>query len=365
MRKSLVEKEPTQIRGMPNFLANPNLKLMIFGGKGGTGKTTCATATAVYLAKNHPEKRIIVISTDPAHSLGDSFNIAIGNKITPVKENVWGLEIDADELLEEYKARNEEVMRKIADRGTYFDEEDVENFFDKSLPGLDEVMAIIRIANLLKVGEYDLIILDTAPTGHTMVLLSLPQKMEQWVHIMDMLMAKHRYLMKTMVGRYKRDECDEFLDSQMNDIKRVRLLLANDRNTEFVPVTIPEPMSIYEIEKVVKTLKKYRIIVNSIIVNRVIEGDSGCPFCQARRQERKKYMREIEEKFTLYNLVKMPLFPYQIRGMESLTEYSQILFGEREYALPTKVEVLSQVAPLTKGKLSNILEKKLKFVIFG
>lgn len=350
---------------MQNFLANPDLKLIIFGGKGDSGKTTSAAATSLYLSKVNPEKRILVMSTDPAHSLGDSFSIAIGNKITPMKENLWGLEIDSDELLEEYKARHGEVMKKIADRGTYLDREDIESFFDKSLPGLDEVMAIIRIADLLKAGEYDLIILDTAPTGHTMVLLSLPQKMEQWIHIMDMLMAKHRYVMKTMVGRYKRDKCDEFLDSQMNDIKRVRLLLVNARSTEFIPVTIPEPMSIYEVEKAVKTLKKYRIVVNSIIVNRVIEGDGRCPFCSARRQGRKKYMREIEEKFAPYNLVKMPLFLYEIRGVGSLTEYSQILFGEREYALPTKVEVLPQVTPLAKEKLSNILEKNLKLVIFG
>ena len=350
---------------MQNFLANAERKLIIFGGKGGSGKTTSAAATSLYLTKVNPEKRILVMSTDPAHSLGDSFEVTIGNKITPIKENVWGLEIDANELLEEYKSRHGEAMKKIADRGTYFDREDIESFFDKSLPGLDETMAVIRIADLLKAGEYDLLILDTAPTGHTLALLSLPEKMEKWVHIMDMLMAKHRYIMKTMVGRYKRDECDAFLDSQMNDIKRVKGLLGNARSTDFVPVTIPEPMSIYETERAVKTLKKYRIAVNTIIVNRVIEGNSRCPFCSARGQEREKYMREIEEKFAPYNLVQMPLFPYQIRGMETLTEYASVLFGERGYVLPTELEVLPPVIPLAKGKLSDILEKKLKFVIFG
>lgn len=346
------------------FLANPNLKFIIFGGKGGSGKTTSAAATALYLSRVNLEKRILVMSTDPAHSLGDCFGVAIGNKITSIKENVWGLEIDAGALLEKYKVKHGMVIKKIADRGTFFDKEDIEDFFTQSLPGLDEVMAIIHIADLLKAEEYDLIILDTAPTGHTMVLLSLPEKMEQWVRLMDMLMEKHRYMMKAMVGRYKRDECDEFLDSQGNDMRRVRQLLTDAKTTEFVPVTIPEPMSIYEAERAVQSLKKYRIAVNSVIVNRVIAGD-GCPFCSARRQETEKYIREIEQKFSSYNLIRMPLFPYQIQGMERLSEYAQVLFGETKYTPPPEPEVLAEVIPLAKGGLSDIVERDLNFLIFG
>jgi len=213
------------------FLANPNLRLIIFGGKGGSGKTTSAAATALHLHQRNPEKRLLVMSTDPAHSLGDSFDTVIGNRLTPIAENLWGLEIDSAELLQEYKAKHGEVIKKIADRGTYFDRDDIEDFFTQSLPGLDEVMAIIRIADLLKAGQYDLIILDTAPTGHTLVLLSLPEEMEKWVDLFDMLMEKHRYMMKRMVGRYKRDDCDEFIDNQRKDIGRVRQLLADAKAT--------------------------------------------------------------------------------------------------------------------------------------
>ncbi len=349
---------------MSAFLSNPNLRLIIFGGKGGSGKTTSAAATALHFHKLNPEKRILVMSTDPAHSLGDSFNITIGNKITAINGNVWGLEIDSNELLEEYKARHGEVIKKIADRGTYFDKEDIEDFFVQSLPGLDEVMSIVRIADLLKAREYDLIILDTAPTGHTMVLLSLPEQMEKWIHLMDMLMEKYRYVMRRMTGRYRRDECDEFIDSQMEDIRRVRQLLTDATTTEFVPVTIPEPMSIAEIAKAIETLKGYSIPVNSIIVNRVTGKDRECPFCSARSEQGERYKQEIEQKFAPYNLVKMPLFPHQVRG-EGLTEYAQILFGERKYTPPAKAEVLPQVTPLAKGGLSDMLKKELNFVIFG
>ena len=152
--------------GETSSLASPNLRLIIFGGKGGSGKTTSAAATALYLNKIYPDKKLLVISVDPAHSLSDSFDIVLnGNKATPIIKNIWCLETDAQESLAEYKARYGDTIREIADRATYFDKQDIEGFLDLSLPGLDEVMAIVQIVDLLKAGEYDLIILDTAPTG--------------------------------------------------------------------------------------------------------------------------------------------------------------------------------------------------------
>ena len=349
------------------FLSNPNLELIIFGGKGGSGKTTSAAATSLHFHKINPQKRTLVMSTDPAHSLGDSFDIIIGNKITPIVENIWGLEIDANELYEQYLEKHGEVIKKIADRGTIFDKEDIENFFTQTLPGLDELMAIIRIADLLRAGEYDLIILDTAPTGHTMVLLSLPEQMEKFLNIMELMMEKYRCVMRAMVGRYKRDKCDEYIDSQKEDIGRARAILTNSKKAEFVPVTIPEPVSIAETQKALETLRGYNIPVKSIIVNRIVAEEKECPFCSARVKEREKYMQEIEEKFAQYNLAKMPLFPQEIRGIDSLTEYAQILFGEAEYKPPlAKVKLLPEAIPLPKGNLSDLLEnEKLDFIIFG
>jgi len=352
---------------VPDFLANPNLKLIMFGGKGGSGKTTSAAATALHFHKLDDKKRVMVMSTDPAHSLGDSFDIAIGNDITPITENVWGLEIDANELYDQYLERNGEVIKEIADRGTIFDKEDIESFFVQTLPGLDEMMAIIKIADLLKAAEYDLIILDTAPTGHTMVLLSLPDALEQFTDIMDLMMDKYHYVLKALTRRDRKDECDEFIATQREDVRRVRQLLSNATTSEFVPVTIPEPMSIAETEKAVKTLKGYNIPVNSIIVNRVVSDHKDCPFCSARWGEKEKYMQEIEERFATYNLVKVPLFPDEIRGIEGLTEFTQLLFGEAEYKFaPAKVEFTPQALSLPQGKLGDLLEREeLSLIIFG
>ena len=348
------------------FLENPDLQFILFGGKGGSGKTTSAAAAALHLSKMKPEKKIIVVSIDPAHSLGDSFDIIIGNKITHIVGNIWGYELDAQELLKKYKAEHEAILKVIAERGTYFDKEDIENFFVMSLPGLDEVMAIIKITNILNSREYDVIILDTAPTGHTTVFLSLPAKMEKWVEVVDMMMEKHRFMAKRFTGKYVKDECDEFLEAQKNDVSKVKKLLTDSKTTEFVPVTIPEPMSIYEIERLVQLLEKVRIPVNSVIANRIIIEDNKCNFCLARKKEQEKYIKEIEEKFSSYNLLKMPLFPGEIRGIGDLALYGEILFGEDGYKpYLACTNTLVKIPPLPQGGMDDLLEKNLKLIIFG
>lgn len=348
------------------FLENPDLQFILFGGKGGSGKSTSAAAAALHLSKIKPGKKILVISIDPAHSLGDSFDIIIGNKITHIAGNIWGYEIDAEELLKKYKAENGAIIKKMAERGTFFDKEDIENFFVMSMPGLDEVMAIIKIANILSSREYDAIILDTAPTGHTSAFLSLPEKMLKWVEVADMMMNKHRYISRRFRGKYVKDECDEFLESQKNDVGKVKKLLTDSKTTEFVPVTIPEPMSIYEIERLVQLLENARIPVNSVIANRIIIEDNKCNFCLARKKEQEKYIKEIEEKFASYNLLKMPLFPSEIRGIEDLTLYGEILFGKdghKPYLASNNS--LVKISPLVQKGMEDLLEKNLKLIIFG
>ena len=310
---------------------NENYKLIIFGGKGGCGKTTSAAATALYMSKALPQRKILVMSVDPAHSLADSFDIpANSNLPVPIKSNLWSLEINAADLLEDYKARYGSIMKEITGRATYFDKQDIDEFFSLSLPGLDEIMAIVHIADLLKSGEYDLVILDTAPTAHTRVLLSLPRQMAQWIDLMDMLMNKHRYMVKAMTGRYKKDACDNFIDNQRDDVRRVQALLTNRETTEFVAVTIPEPLSIDEVERLVGVLNKDAVPVHSLIVNRVVQSGT-CPICSASRQAQQANLDEIRKRFQALDLIMMPLFPYEIRGEERLIEYARPLFGESGY----------------------------------
>ncbi len=354
------------------FLSNKNLKLILFGGKGGSGKTTSAVATAIHLSQVNKDKRILLVSTDPAHSLGDSFNFRVGNRITPIKDvpGLSALEINAPELLEDFKEKHGDVIKKLADRGTYFDQQDIADFFNLSLPGLDELMAIIKVADILKSNDYDLIILDTAPTGHTIRLLELPDQMLKWIDVLDLMQHKHRYMSKRFTGGYVKDDADEFLEKMSEDVKRVRALLRNSETTEFAPVTIPEPLSINETERFLFTLKNHNIPVKSIIVNRIVGGE-GCDLCTSRRRDQQRHIKEIEEKFKEYNLFKIPLFPKQIRGIDDLKVFASALFDETSQyqstaVVPSSTWISTQDRPVdSNSKLSDIFNKNLQFILFG
>ena len=148
-----------------SFLEDSGLRLLFFGGKGGVGKTTCAAAAALRYASRSPQGSYLLVSTDPAHSLADS----LGDFQPP--HNLTVLEFNAQNSVDTFKAKHRSKFAEIAARGTFLDEEDIRRLLDLSLPGLDELMALLSIAESAESRVYDLIVVDTAPTGHTLRLL--------------------------------------------------------------------------------------------------------------------------------------------------------------------------------------------------
>ncbi|MDP8215011.1 MAG: ArsA family ATPase [Candidatus Euphemobacter frigidus] len=346
--------------------------LIIFGGKGGCGKTTSACAAGLYLARAHPGKKILIVSCDPAHSVGDSFERAVGNTITRIGDvdNLSALEIEAEEDAIDFKKKYGSVLKKIAERGTYFDRRDIENFFSLSIPGLDEVMAVIKIANILKEEEFDLVILDTAPTGHAIRLLGLPAQMKKWIKVLNLMQAKHRFLARHFTGRYRKDDTDEFLEMMAKDVKRVRGLLKNRDLTEFIPVTIPHSLAIEETERLLRSLKGYGIPVKSIIINKINSSRNQCPFCSREEKEQKKELNRIDRKFADYELFRVPAFPYQIRGLERLKEYAEVLFEGKTPCLPAGKKLFNFKSRLAgvngfKRSPSDLIEDDILLYVFG
>ena len=366
------------------FFRNPDLKFILFGGKGGAGKTTAASATALHFALQWPDKKVLLVSTDPAHSLADSLadsvadslDQGVGNEITSIQgvENLFALVLDAEALLEAFKAQYGKVIKLIIARGTYFDEEDITSFFDLSLPGMDEVMTIIKIMDLMKKEQYDLVILDTASPAHTIRLLALPRYMEQWIHIMNMKMEKHRFMVKMFKKRYVPDAADRFLQMMADDLQRVQELLKNAETTEFVPVVIPEAMSIYETETLLHAIDEGGIAVRTVILNRLVDSRS-CLRCRAREKDQVPYRQEIEKKFGRYNLVNIPLFPHEISGVEDLTAFAALLFNARPTARrPQPLAFINPVEgnvqpPTGSGHerpgLADLLGRNQQFILFG
>lgn len=302
----------------PTFLTSPNLKLIIFGGKGGVGKTTSAAASTIYIATGLPTKRILLASIDPAHSLKDSLFDLEGI------DNLTIMEIEAEVSLKKFNAKYQDKLKTIASRGTFLDVQDISQFLNLSIPGLDEVMAIIEITEFIRSSMYDMVLLDTAPTGHTLRFLSLPGIIHKWLNTLDSMLAKHRYMKAIYSRLYKKDDVDEFLEDMSNGVKRLNTLLKDGDRCEFVPVMIPEKLAIYETVRLLNSLQEQGINVKNIIINRVYEYND-CPFCRSQRLHHARLMEEIEHAFNKFNLIKIPLYSKEVQGIDALNEYSRSL----------------------------------------
>jgi len=305
-------------------LTKTSLKLILFGGKGGVGKTTCASSTGLYLSKDF---KTLLISTDPAHSLADSLGQEIRGEIEEVKgvKNLSALEISAEKALSKFKMRYESQIKKILNTSTYLDQEDIDSIFALPIPGIDEVMGFKMIVDLIEEGKFEKYIVDTAPTGHALRLLTLPELLDDWIKVMAKMRWKYRYMVTTFRGRYKPDEGDDFLIEMKKTVKRIEGLLRDSQRCEFIAVTIPEDMAILETERLIKSLDQYGMKVRQLIINNVFP-ECTCLFCQARREGQDKYIREIRDKFSDLKTMIIPLQPQEVKGIGSLENFKEVLF---------------------------------------
>lgn len=304
-------------------LKENGLKLILFGGKGGVGKTTCAASTGIFLAK---EFKTLLVSTDPAHSVSDSLGQQIGDNIKEVKgiRNLWALEINAEKALAEFKTEYEEEIKKILDTSTNLDQEDIESVFSMSIPGLDEVMGFKTIMNLMDEGRYDKYIIDTAPTGHALRLLTMPKLLDDWVKMLARLRWKYRYMVKTFSGKSAADDADDFLLNMKKTVKRIEELLRDPGRCEFIAVTIPEEMAILETSRLIGSLNAYGVKVKQLVVNNEAMV-SNCEFCQERRKEQEKHISQIKKKFANLKMTITYLQPRAIKGVEDLNAFAMQL----------------------------------------
>jgi len=300
------------------------LKLILFGGKGGVGKTTCATSTGLYLAKDF---KTLLISTDPAHSLSDSLGQSLTSEAKEVKglKNLSALEVSAEKALSKFKKEYEDQIKKIMDTSTYLDEEDIDSVFTLPIPGIDEVMGFKTIVDLIEEAKFDKYIVDTAPTGHALRLLTLPDLLNDWIKVMAKMRWKYRYMVETFAGKYKPDEGDDFLVEMKKTVKRIENLLKDRKRCEFIAVTIPEEMAVLETERLLKNLGTYGIPVRQLVINNVVES-RDCPFCRERKSQQEIYIESIKKKFSNLKMTVTPLQAKPVKGIEGLNNFKERLF---------------------------------------
>jgi arsenite-transporting ATPase len=316
------------------FKFNKGKTTFVFiGGKGGVGKTTVSAATALWFARQG--KKTLIISTDPAHSLSDSYERNIGYNPTPIAENLEALEIDPDMAMKEYQAKMQEqqALTPGMDMGMMQDQMDMASMS----PGIDEAAAFDKFLQYMTTDEYDIVIFDTAPTGHTLRLLSFPEMMDSWVGKMIKIrrqvgsMAKaFKNIMPFMGDEEEEDRALEDMEQTKKQIREARGIMADPERTSFKTVIIPEEMSIYESERAMEALKKNNMLTDGVIVNQIQPEEADCDFCKARREIQEKRLQMIKEKFGTQVIAEIPLMNHEVKGMEELKKIGEILYGDSD-----------------------------------
>ena len=307
-------------------LENNDLKLTIFGGKGGVGKTSCAIAAALSLSENF---NTLLISTDPAHSVSDCLEQQIGFKVTKVEGSakLWAIEVVADEALSGFKTQHRGELKKLLETSTNLDNDDIDDLLTLSIPGIDEVMSFKTIIDFIEEGGFEKYVVDTAPTGHALRLIASPKLLDEWIKMAARMRWKYRYMITSFSGSYQQDDVDTFLLSLKKTVKRIENILKDKTKCEFIPVCIAESMAIKETGRLLADLGKSEIIPKQIIVNNVMVSDE-CDFCQRRKAGQLPYLQEIAESFSELNKVEVPMFAEEIKGMEALNKLKKVLLSE-------------------------------------
>jgi arsenite/tail-anchored protein-transporting ATPase len=269
-------------------------RFRFFGGKGGVGKTTCAAADAVLTAERG--RRVLLISTDPAHSLAD----AVGTRLSarprrlPVRPGALAaVELDADRALERWLAARRRSLRTIADRGTYLDEDDVDRLLALSLPGVDELIGLIELHRLAREAPCDDVIVDTAPTGHTLRLLAMPETLARIGAVLSDMLAKHRFLGESLAGAHRGDAADALVAEIDGEARALHALLRDPSRAAFTWVLTPEPLALAETLDALRALHAAGIAVDEIIVNRITRPARACPLCTGRASTEADVIRRL------------------------------------------------------------------------
>ena len=315
-------------------LENNDLKLIIFGGKGGVGKTSCAIATALALSENF---KTLLISTDPAHSVSDCLEQQIGFKVTKVAGtgNLSAIEVVADEALSVFISEHQSELKKLLETSTNLDNQDIDEMLTLSIPGIDEVMSFKTIIDFIEEGQFDKYVVDTVPTGHALRLISSPKMLDEWIKVAARMRWKYRYMITSFSGSYQPDEVDTFLLSLKKTVKRIENILQDNTKCEFIPVCIPEAMAILETGRLLEELGKSGTIPKQIIVNNVMVSE-GCDFCKTRKSGQLPYLKEIRDVYSGLTMVEVQMFAEEIKGLHALNRLRICLFGTSQNNQNTK-----------------------------
>jgi arsenite-transporting ATPase len=317
---------------LKNLVHDKNLKWIFVGGKGGVGKTTSSSSLAVLMSKFR--ENVLIISTDPAHNLSDCYDQKFGKLPTLINgfTNLYAMEVDPKIDADTIK------LPKIS--GLPDDDSAVKSFISElvsAIPGIDEAMSFAELINSIEGKKYDVVIFDTAPTGHTLRLLNFPNLLEKGLEKLVTLKQKFSQFITPfsaiMGGELDVEATFETVFGNLEKMKetteRVNEQMKDKTKTTFVAVCIPEFLSMYETDRLIQELAKFKIDIHNIIINQVLFPDDNCKMCRSRSKMQKKYLDQILEMYDDFHVTIVPLQEEEVRGVEKLKTFCQLLLETR------------------------------------
>ncbi len=317
------------------FKQNPERRYIMFGGKGGLGKTTFSAATAYWLAQQG--HKVLVFSVDPQASLTDIFQKDIfGKGPVPIMQNLWAQEIDADSHIHEYQ---NEIRKKILDMyGFDSVPTEIEDYIQAASaePAMEESAIFDAVVDIVVKGDYDYYIYDLVPLGHALYYLSMAKVYDEWINKITKLREEMREY-ETMVSRIKRqketDE-DQILTELLyikNRINASSSILTDKAKTAFFFVVVPEEMIIMDTKKAAELFAKFDVPIAGYVVNRVLPKElltQGVPaYLQNRLQMQDKYMDKIRDTLGNQVVAQVPELERDVTGLPMIEKLAKIMYG--------------------------------------
>ena len=317
------------------FLKNPDRRYVMFGGKGGLGKTTFSAATAFWLASEG--KKVLVFSVDPQASLSDIFQRDIfGKGAVQIKENLWAQEIDADHHIKEYQG---EIRQKILDMYG-FDKvpDEIEQYIQAASaePAMEESAIFDAVVDIVVKGAYDYYIYDLVPLGHALYYLSMAKVYDEWINRITKLREEMREY-EEMVSRLKQEKHTEedqilteltYIKNRINASSRI---LTDREKTAFFFVVVPEEMIILDTQKAAKLFAAFDVPLAGYVVNRVVprellEQDIP-PYLKNRIEMQAKYLNQIKRDLDTQVQAYVPELERDVTGLPMIEKLAGIMYG--------------------------------------